>query len=136
MLSGRILLIMAQAWLVLGAISLVYAGVRLFARALAAGMAVGHLYWIIPAAIAAGGFLNLASFTQDPIRARLYQDYALKILDTLTEPEFLAIDTPGWEGILKHGEYHRDKGLGVDESVMWGEHFFVEAVDKALALRG
>ena len=49
-------------------------------------------------------------------------------MDTLTEPEFLAIDTPGWEGILKHGMYHQRKGLGVDESVMWGEHFFMEAV--------
>ena len=39
---------------------------------------------------------------------------------------------PGWEGILKHGMYHQRKGLGVDESVMWGEYFFVEALAKAL----
>ncbi len=45
-----------------------------------------------------------------PARARLYRDYALRILDTLTEPEFLAVDTPGWEGILKHGMYHQRKG--------------------------
>ncbi len=43
-------------------------------------------------------------------------------------------ETPGWQGILKHGSYHQRKGLGVEESVMWGEHFFVEAIDKALAL--
>jgi len=41
---------------------------------------------------------------------------------------------PGWEGILKHGIYHQTKGIGVNESVMWGEYFFVEAVDKALSL--
>ncbi|NOZ49689.1 MAG: glycosyl hydrolase, partial [Chloroflexi bacterium] len=35
-------------------------------------------------------------------------------------------------GILRHGSYHQRKGLGVDESVMWGEYFFVEALDKAL----
>lgn len=82
------------------------------------------------AAIAASGLLNLAQLTGDAARARLYRDYALKILDTLTEPEFLAIDTPGWEGILKHGCYHQRKGLGVDESVMWGEYFFLEALSK------
>ena len=84
------------------------------------------------AAIAAGGLWQLAKLTGDPARARLYRDYALTILDTLTEPEFLAIETPGWEGILKHGMYHQRKGLGVDESVMWGEYFFLEAVYNVL----
>jgi unsaturated chondroitin disaccharide hydrolase len=84
------------------------------------------------AAITASGLFNLARLTTDPLRARLYRDYALQMVDTLTEPEFLAIDTPGWEGILKHGTYHQKKGLGVDESVMWGEYFFLEAVSKAI----
>jgi unsaturated chondroitin disaccharide hydrolase len=86
------------------------------------------------AAIAASGMLNLAKMVQDPLRAAHYRQAALIILDTLTGPEYLADETPGWEGILKHGMYHLNKNLGVDESVMWGEHFFVEAVDKALAL--
>ena len=82
------------------------------------------------AAIAAGGMLNLAKLTGDAARGQRYRDYALKILDTLTGPEFLAEDTPGWEGILRHGIYHQRKGLGVDESVMWGEYFFLEALGK------
>ena len=86
------------------------------------------------AAIAASGLLNLAKMVQDPLRASHYRQAALIILDTLTGPEYLANETPGWEGILKHGMYHLNKNLGVDESVMWGEHFFVEAVDKALVL--
>jgi unsaturated chondroitin disaccharide hydrolase len=84
------------------------------------------------AAITASGLFNLAQLTTDPLRARLYRDYALRIVDTLTDPEFLAIDMPGWEGILKHGTYHQEKGLGVDESVMWGDYFFLEAVSKAI----
>ena len=88
------------------------------------------------AAIAASGLFNLARLTGDPVRARLFRDYALTILDTLTEPEFLANETPGWEGILKHGSYHERKGLGVDESVMWGEYFFLEACSKALSYVG
>jgi len=84
------------------------------------------------AAIAASGMLNLAQIIQDPVRAERYKLAALTILDTLSSPIYLADETPGWEGILKHGSYHQRKGLGVKESVMWGEHFFVEALDKAL----
>ncbi len=91
-----------------------------------------HPYESSAAAIAASGLINLARLTGDPARARLYEDYALRIVDTLTGPEFLANETPGWEGILKHGMYHERKGLGVDESVMWGEHFFMEALCKVL----
>ncbi len=91
-----------------------------------------HPYESSAAAIAASGLFNLAKLTGDPARARLYRDYALQILDTLTAPEFLANETPGWEGVLKHGMYHERKGLGVDESVMWGDYFFLEAVNKAL----
>jgi len=85
------------------------------------------------AAIAASGMLNLSRLTTDAARARLYRDYALTILDTLTTPEFLAHQTPGWEGILKHGIYHQRKGLGVDESVMWGDYFFLEALSKVMS---
>jgi len=84
------------------------------------------------AAIAASGLLNLARLTGDPARAYLYHDFAQRILVRLTSPEFLAIDTPGWEGILMHGMYHQRRGLGVDESVMWGDYFFLEAVSKVL----
>ena len=86
------------------------------------------------AAIAASGLLDLAEFTASRAKARLYRDTALTILQTLAEDEYLARTTPGWEGILKHGVYHIHKGLGVDESVMWGDYFFVEALTKALGL--
>jgi unsaturated chondroitin disaccharide hydrolase len=85
-------------------------------------------------AIAASGLLDLAGFTASRAKSRLYRDTALRILETLTGEEYLAHTTPGWEGILKRGVYHIHKGLGVDESVMWGEYFFVEALTKALDL--
>jgi len=88
------------------------------------------------AAIAASGFLNLAKLVQDPAHAQRYYQAALTILDTLTGKDYLAEKTPGWEGILKHGIYHLPKGIGVDESVMWGEYFFVEALGKALTMEG
>ena len=61
-----------------------------------------------------------------------YHDAALTILRTLCGDEFLPRKRPEWEGILMHGVYHYAKGLGVDESVAWGEYFFVEALVKAL----
>jgi unsaturated chondroitin disaccharide hydrolase len=84
------------------------------------------------AAIAASGLLNLAKLVPEPAAALGYRQYAYTILDTLTSPDFLANETPGYEGILKHGIYHLNKGLGVDESVMWGEYFFLEALSKVV----
>jgi unsaturated chondroitin disaccharide hydrolase len=84
------------------------------------------------AAIAASGLLNLARQVDSPQRSAAYRETALAMLDALCTPEYLAVDTPGWEGILRHGVYHTKKNLGVDESVMWGDFFFVEALVKAL----
>ena len=80
------------------------------------------------AAIAASGLLQLADLAADD---ESYRDAARRILVTLCE-RYLAAGDPEWEGILKGGVYHLHKGLGVKESVMWGEYFFVEALDKAL----
>ncbi len=84
------------------------------------------------AAIAASAFLQLAELSPDAIRGRHYQSYAFRILDSLLEPGFLASHSPGWEGILKRGMYHQALGLGLNESVMWGEYFFLEALLDAL----
>jgi unsaturated chondroitin disaccharide hydrolase len=84
------------------------------------------------AAITASGLFTLASLLEDSAHQQRYHAYALQILESLTEPEFLAHQTPGWEGLLKHGMYHQRNGLGVDESVMWGDYFFLEALSKAL----
>lgn len=84
------------------------------------------------AAIAAAGLLELAQTAGEPSKAAHYRERALAILNTLLGPEFLADETPGWEGILKHGIYHAHKKLGVDESVMWGEYYFLAALEKAL----
>src|SRR5262249_29463055 len=70
------------------------------------------------AAIAASGLLDLARQTADDNLAEQYEATALGMLDRLCTPEYLGQQSPGWEGILKHGVYHTAKNLGVDESVM------------------
>jgi unsaturated chondroitin disaccharide hydrolase len=87
------------------------------------------------AAIAASGLWDLSEQVADePDRTR-YRAAALTILQTLCTDEFLARSLPNWEGILLHGVYHYHKRLGVDESTAWGDHFFVEALVKAIAGR-
>jgi unsaturated chondroitin disaccharide hydrolase len=85
-------------------------------------------------AIAASAFWDLSEVV-------LYNDIekykraALNLLLNLCTDSFLANNKPEWEGILQHGLYHYHKKLGVDESVIWGDHFFVEALVKAAAGR-
>lgn len=84
------------------------------------------------AAISAGGLWQLAHLTGDVSKAVLFRQSALQILDTLTSNHFLAIESPEWEGILKHGIYHSRLGAGVDESLIFGDYYFLDAVCSAL----
>jgi unsaturated chondroitin disaccharide hydrolase len=87
-------------------------------------------------AIAASGLWNLSALTKSKAKAHLYRDTAFEIMSTLSSSQFLAQGFEGREGILLHGVYHYHKKLGVDESVIWGDHFFMEALQKTLnALR-
>ncbi|MCI0465332.1 MAG: glycoside hydrolase family 88 protein [Gemmataceae bacterium] len=84
------------------------------------------------AAIAASGLWDLSEQVGTRADRDRYRQAALATLRTLCSDAFLARARPQWEGILLHGVYHYHKGLGVDESVAWGDHFFVEALMKAL----
>jgi len=83
------------------------------------------------AAIAASGLLRLCRLLQDPVKGHHYWSLAIRILRTLCD-QHLAKKDKKWEGILKGGVYHLPKELGVDESVIWGDYFFVEALEQAL----
>lgn len=82
-------------------------------------------------AIAASGLFQLAKLSVDPVKGAFYGQVARHTVASLCR-NHLAQGDPGWEGVLKGGVYHLHKGLGVNESVMWGEYFFLEAVEKAL----
>jgi unsaturated chondroitin disaccharide hydrolase len=94
-----------------------------------------HVWDSSAGAITASGLLDLAEQVSSPDDQARYRDAALAILQTLCSDRFLAASNPAWEGILMHGVYHYHKNLGVDESVAWGDHFFVEALVKAVAGR-
>jgi len=93
-----------------------------------------HRWEASAAAIAAAGMLHLAASLAATPEGNHYRAYALGILETLRSTEFLAIETPGWQGILKHATYHYREGIGVDESLIFGDYYFVEALTLAAAL--
>lgn len=86
------------------------------------------------AAITASGLQELAALVGDPLRARVYQEYAVRIMNSLSQPQFLASNDGDWEGVLKQAAYHERLGLGVDESTMFGDYFFLEAAGRLLKL--
>jgi len=83
------------------------------------------------AACATGGLIMLGSLVADDDRAQQYHNHAEATIARLCDPEFVA-QKDDWEGVLKHGSYHETKQLGVDESVMWGEYFFVETLARVV----
>jgi unsaturated chondroitin disaccharide hydrolase len=85
------------------------------------------------AAIIAVAFWKLKEIEGTQRGARVYRRAALAILDTLAGDEFLGAHDPAYEGILRHGVYHRPMNWGVDESVMWGDYFFMEALHMVLS---
>lgn len=82
------------------------------------------------AAIAAAGLFRLCRIVADPVKGHFYWTTAVRIVRAICE-KHLGTD-PEWEGVVTGGVYHLHKGLGVNESVMWGDYYFTEALDQAL----
>ncbi len=83
------------------------------------------------AAITASALIRLSRLIQDPVKGHFYYMTAVRILRTLCD-EYLAKQTPGWQGILQGSLYHMHRGLGINESAVWGDYFFVEALERIL----
>jgi len=79
------------------------------------------------AAIACSGLLTLSELSGE----KKFKEKAIKILDSLST-KYLADNNS--DGILKHGCFHKPANLGVDESIIWGDYYFVEALTKAKLL--
>lgn len=80
------------------------------------------------AAVAACGLLELASQMPllDPHRS-IYEHAATGMILTLAESYFAKDAAPG-AGLLAHAVYHKPNRIGVDESCVWGDYFYLEAL--------
>ncbi len=76
------------------------------------------------AAIACSGLLALSRLNE----RREFKEVALKILDSLS----VSYLNKKGDGILKNGCFHKPKNMGVNESLMWGDYYFVEALTGVL----
>lgn len=76
------------------------------------------------AAIACSGLLTLSGLS----KKEEFKEVALKISNSLSANYLNKED----DGILKHGCFYKPKNIGVDESLMWGDYYFIEALIKVL----
>lgn len=82
------------------------------------------------AAIAACGLLELAKQLplSDPKRQQ-YQTAALTIMRALAE-HYTSINTPRSNGILLEGVYDKNSNKGVNECMIWGDYYYLEALTR------
>jgi unsaturated chondroitin disaccharide hydrolase len=80
------------------------------------------------ATITACGLLELFELSEE----NKFGDIALNILNSLCN-NYLSEDDK--EEILKHGCFHKPEGNGIDESLIWGDYYFMEALTKLIYSR-
>lgn len=79
-------------------------------------------------AIAACGLLEIISHLNDGDLERTYfEDAVQKMMQSLVE-NYSTINEKGAEGLLKHGSYHVLGNLSIDDYMIWGDYFYLEAL--------
>jgi unsaturated chondroitin disaccharide hydrolase len=84
-------------------------------------------------AIAASGLLELATDEDDPAAAARYRQAAVELLLDLYR-HASSRGRPEQQGILLHGTWHKAANFAVDESLMFGDYYFMEALARALGV--
>jgi len=73
------------------------------------------------AAIACSGFLTIYRNTGE----KYYQEKAKELIESLILNYFAEADR---DGIITHGCFYKQKNWGLNESLMWGDYFFIESL--------
>lgn len=80
------------------------------------------------AAIAACGMLEIVKHLPllDKER-RIYENATITILKSLSE-NYSSKETEEDHGVLLHAVYNKGRGMGIDESCLWGDYYYFEAL--------
>ncbi|MFO7934910.1 MAG: glycoside hydrolase family 88 protein [Bacteroidales bacterium] len=79
------------------------------------------------AAITASALLELARYSSSGER---YQDAAMRILESLSSPEYLSVDGENRGFLLDHSTGHRTAGSEVDCPIIYADYYFLEALKR------
>lgn len=79
------------------------------------------------AAIAVCGLIEGAKHLKADEDKPLYMNAAMHILNSLID-SYSAKGSPDTDGLLLHGVYNKHAGIGVDECMIWGDYFYMEAL--------
>ncbi|MDC0707447.1 glycoside hydrolase family 88 protein [Stigmatella sp. ncwal1] len=79
------------------------------------------------AAAVASALLELTNYVPDASKQSQYWNAAMRMLDSLSSPAYLAAGTNS-PGILLHGVGHYPAGQEVDVSLSYGDYYFIEAL--------
>lgn len=82
------------------------------------------------AAIAACGLLELSR--QLPLTDAKHQQYETAAVEMLTslKDHYTTKTTPASNGVLLHGVYDKKSNKGVDECMIWGDYYYLEALTR------
>jgi unsaturated chondroitin disaccharide hydrolase len=84
------------------------------------------------AAIAASSLLELSQLETEPAKQEKYFNAATSILRSLMSTQYSSIES---EAILKHGTHNKPKGEGVDVGIVYGDYYFLKALNQYTELR-
>ncbi len=79
------------------------------------------------AAIAVSAFIELSSFESDMLKREKYQNAATNILASLCSSVYLSRGTES-SGIIMHAVQNHNENKGIDESVIYADYYFIEAL--------
>jgi len=81
------------------------------------------------AAVAASGLLELSLLVTDPMEKRNYYNSAIRMLNALSKPQYLARNG-NYECVLLHSAYHVPKKYEVDVNISYADYYYLEALSR------
>jgi len=84
------------------------------------------------ASIACSGLFELSDLSNEASSKHKYRRAAEKILASLCKPPYLSMGTNSM-GILNHAVGSRPEGTEIDRSLIYGDYYFLEAIERYLA---